>query len=101
VRAEDLEHPDELRVDLDPVPGVKWPQLRTVAGIVREVLGELGLVGWPKTSGKRGLHVYVRITPRWSFDEVRRSALVRLVEHVALRRQLVGELGEHRFDRRR
>ena len=75
VRAEDLEHPDELRVDLDPVPGVKWPQVRKVGGIVREVLGELGLVGWPKTSGKRGLHVHVRIAPRWSFDEVRRSAL--------------------------
>jgi bifunctional non-homologous end joining protein LigD len=75
VRAHDLEHPDELRVDLDPVPGVKWPQVRQVAGIVHEVLEELTLIGWPKTSGKRGLHVYVRITPRWSFDEVRRSAL--------------------------
>jgi DNA ligase D-like protein (predicted polymerase) len=75
VRAEDLEHPDELRVDLDPVPGVKWSQLRRVAGIVHEVLDELELVGWPKTSGKRGLHVYVRIMPRWSFDEVRRAAL--------------------------
>jgi DNA ligase D-like protein (predicted polymerase) len=75
VRADDVEHPDELRVDLDPVPGVKWPQLRKVAGIVHEVLAELKLIGWPKTSGKRGLHVYVRITPRWSFDEVRRSAL--------------------------
>jgi bifunctional non-homologous end joining protein LigD len=75
VRAQDLEHPDELRVDLDPVPGVKWAQLRKVAGVVHEVLDELGLVGWPKTSGKRGLHVYVRIVPRWSFDEVRRAAL--------------------------
>jgi DNA ligase D-like protein (predicted polymerase) len=75
VRAQDLEHPDELRVDLDPVPGVKWPQIRTVAGVVHEVLGELTLVGWPKTSGKRGLHIYVRIAPRWRFDEVRRAAL--------------------------
>src|SRR3954463_9780278 len=75
VRAEDLEHPDELRVDLDPVPGVKWAQVREVAGVVRASLEELGLAGWPKTSGKRGLHVYVRIQPQWSFDEVRRAAL--------------------------
>ena len=75
VRAEDLDHPDELRVDLDPVPGVKWPQVRAVAAVVHEVLDELGLVGWPKTSGKRGVHIYVRIEPRWTFDEVRRAAL--------------------------
>src|SRR3954454_9942459 len=75
VRADDLEHPDELRVDLDPVPGVEWDQVRRVAGVVKETLGELGLTGWPKTSGKRGLHVYVRIEKRWSFDEVRRAAL--------------------------
>jgi bifunctional non-homologous end joining protein LigD len=75
VRADDLEHPDELRVDLDPVPGVKWPQVREVAGVVHSVLEELKLVGWPKTSGKRGLHVYVRIHRRWTFDEVRRAAL--------------------------
>jgi bifunctional non-homologous end joining protein LigD len=75
VRAEDLEHPDELRVDLDPVPGVEWSQVREVAQVVRATLAELGLVGWPKTSGKRGLHVYVRIHPKWSFDEVRRAAL--------------------------
>jgi DNA ligase D-like protein (predicted polymerase) len=75
VRAEDLEHPDELRVDLDPVRGVSWPQVRTVAGVVHEVLDELRLVGWPKTSGKRGLHVNVRLEPRWTFDEVRRAAL--------------------------
>jgi DNA ligase D-like protein (predicted polymerase) len=75
VRAEDLEHPDELRVDLDPVPGVKWPQVREVARVVEATLADLGLVGWPKTSGKRGLHVYVRIERRWSFDEVRRAAL--------------------------
>src|SRR3954466_3152738 len=75
VRAEDLEHPDELRVDLDPVPGVKWAQVREVAQVVHATLDELGLVGWPKTSGKRGLHVYVRIHARWTFDEVRRAAL--------------------------
>ncbi len=75
VRAQDLEHPDELRVDLDPVPGVEWPQVRQVAGVVRAVLADLGLAGWPKTSGKRGIHVAVRIQPRWSFDEVRRAAL--------------------------
>jgi DNA ligase D-like protein (predicted polymerase) len=75
VRAEDLEHPDELRVDLDPVPGVKWPQVREVARVVHETLIGFGLTGWPKTSGKRGLHVYVRIQSRWSFDEVRRAAL--------------------------
>jgi DNA ligase D-like protein (predicted polymerase) len=75
VRAEDLEHPDELRVDLDPVPGVKWTQVREVAQVVEATLADLRLIGWPKTSGKRGLHVYVRIEPRWGFDEVRRAAL--------------------------
>ncbi len=75
VRAQDLEHPDELRVDLDPVPGVAWPQIVQVAEVAHEVLTELGLKGWPKTSGSRGLHVLVRIQPRWSFDEVRRAAL--------------------------
>jgi DNA ligase D-like protein (predicted polymerase) len=75
VRAEELEHPDELRVDLDPVPGVKWPQVREVARVVQETLAGFNLTGWPKTSGKRGLHVYVRIQSRWSFDEVRRAAL--------------------------
>ncbi len=75
VRAEDLEHPDELRVDLDPVPGVKWKQVQQVAGVAQQVLDEYGLTGWPKTSGKRGLHICVRIEPRWSFDEVRRAAL--------------------------
>jgi bifunctional non-homologous end joining protein LigD len=75
VRAEDLDHPDELRVDLDPVPGVEWPQLVAVARVVREVLDEYGLVGWPKTSGSRGIHVNVRIERRWSFTEVRRCAL--------------------------
>jgi bifunctional non-homologous end joining protein LigD len=75
VRAEDLDHPDELRVDLDPVPGVKWSQVRRVALLAHEVLHEFGLVGWPKTSGKRGIHVCVRIEPRWTYDEVRRSAV--------------------------
>lgn len=75
VRAEDLEHPDELRIDLDPVPGVPWRQIQQVAGIAREVLRDFNLVGWPKTSGSRGIHVLVRIEPRWSFDQVRRSAL--------------------------
>jgi bifunctional non-homologous end joining protein LigD len=75
VRAEDLEHPDELRVDLDPVPGVKWSQVREVAAVAKAALADVGLIGWPKTSGKRGLHIYVRIEPRWTFDEVRRAAL--------------------------
>ena len=75
VRAEDLDHPDELRVDLDPVRGVEWTQVREVAQIVRATLEDLGLVGWPKTSGSRGMHVYVRIQQRWTFDEVRRAAL--------------------------
>jgi len=75
VRAEDLEHPDELRVDLDPVPGVKWAQVREVAQVARAALADVGLTGWPKTSGKRGLHIYVRIEQRWSFDDVRRAAL--------------------------
>jgi bifunctional non-homologous end joining protein LigD len=75
VRADDLEHPDEMRIDLDPVPGVEWPQILAVAGVVREVLDAFSLVGWPKTSGSRGIHVNVRIHPRWSFDQVRRAAL--------------------------
>ena len=75
VRADDLEHPDELRVDLDPVPGVEWSQVRTVAGVVAETLKEFGLVGWPKTSGNRGMHVIVRLERRWNFDQVRRAAL--------------------------
>jgi bifunctional non-homologous end joining protein LigD len=75
VRAEDLEHPDELRVDLDPGPGVGWDAVRRVALIVRDVLDAHALRGWPKTSGSRGMHVNVRIEPRWSFDQVRRAAL--------------------------
>jgi DNA ligase D-like protein (predicted polymerase) len=75
VRAADVHHPDELRVDLDPVPGVGWGQIRDVALVVREVLREHGLAGWPKTSGSRGMHVYSRIAPRWTFTEVRQAAL--------------------------
>jgi DNA ligase D-like protein (predicted polymerase) len=75
VRAEDLDHPDELRVDLDPVPGVEWAQVREVAGVVRATLADFGLTGWPKTSGSRGIHVNVRIRREWTFDEVRRAAL--------------------------
>ncbi len=75
VRADDLDHPDELRVDLDPVPGVKWDQVREVAHVVEATLGDFGLTGWPKTSGSRGIHVNVRIERRWTFDEVRRAAL--------------------------
>jgi bifunctional non-homologous end joining protein LigD len=75
VRAEDLDHPDELRIDLDPVPGVTWEQVRSVAMEVQATLADFGLRGWPKTSGSRGLHVYVRIETRWTFKEVRRAAL--------------------------
>ncbi len=75
VRRSNLEHPDELRVDLDPGPGVPWPDVRRVALEVRDTLGEHGLVGYPKTSGSRGMHVNVRIEARWSFTEVRRAAL--------------------------
>ena len=75
VRDHDLDHPDELRVDLDPVPGVDWSQIRTVAGIVHATLNDFGLVGWPKTSGSRGMHIYVRIERKWTFTEVRRAAL--------------------------
>ncbi len=75
IRTDDLDHPDELRVDLDPVPGVAWPQIREVALVVRDALADVGLVGWPKTSGSRGIHVNVRIEPRWTFPEVRRAAL--------------------------
>ena len=75
VRAEDLDHPDELRVDLDPVPGVEWSQVREVARVADATLRDFGLVGWPKTSGNRGMHVVVRIEPRWTFPEVRRAAL--------------------------
>ena len=75
VRADDLNHPDELRVDLDPVPGVEWLQIREVARVVHAVLDDYGLVGWPKTSGSRGIHVNVRIARRWTFPDVRRAAV--------------------------
>jgi DNA ligase D-like protein (predicted polymerase) len=75
VRAADLDHPDELRVDLDPVPGVEWPQIRDVALVARDVLADFGLTGWPKTSGSRGMHIYARIHPRWEFGDVRRAAV--------------------------
>ncbi len=75
VRADDLEHPDELRVDLDPGPGVRFDDVKCVALIVRDVLGEHELRGWPKTSGSRGMHVNVRLERRWTFDQVRRAAL--------------------------
>jgi bifunctional non-homologous end joining protein LigD len=75
VRADDLDHPDELRVDLDPVPGIGWDQIRQVAQVVHATLDDLGLVGWPKTSGSRGMHICIRIERRWVFDQVRRAAL--------------------------
>src|SRR5882757_9961537 len=85
VRSGDLEHPDELRIDLDPVPGVEWADVRRVALEVQRLLGEVGLRGWPKTSGSRGMHINVRIEPRWTFPEVRRAAvaLSRAVERRA------------------
>jgi DNA ligase D-like protein (predicted polymerase) len=75
VLAADLDHPDELRVDLDPLPGVEWPQILAVALQARTVLADFGLTGWPKTSGSRGMHVYARISPDWSFTDVRRAAV--------------------------
>src|SRR3954465_5782905 len=75
VRSGDLEHPDELRIDLDPIPGVGWDDVRRVALEVKALLEELGLRGWPKTSGSRGMHVNVRIASRWTFGEVWRAAL--------------------------
>ncbi len=75
VRSADLDHPDEMRVDLDPGPGVSWDEVRRVATEVKALLEEVGLRGWPKTSGSRGMHINVRIHPRWGFDQVRRAAL--------------------------
>lgn len=75
VRADDLAHPDELRIDLDPVPGVAWKQIQQVTVLTRAVLAEFHLTGWPKTSGSRGMHILVRLERRWTFDEVRRGAL--------------------------
>jgi len=73
--AEDPEHPDELRIDLDPVPGIEWPQIQAVAQVVRETLADFGLTGWPKTSGSRGMHINVRLVRRWGFPDVWRAAL--------------------------
>src|ERR671919_2584076 len=75
VRDDDLEHPDELRADLDPGPGVPWADVRRVALVVREVLADHGLTAFPKTSGSRGIHIYARIERKWGFSEVRRAAL--------------------------
>jgi bifunctional non-homologous end joining protein LigD len=75
VRADDLEHPDELRIDLDPIPGVGWDDVRQVALIVGDVLTDYGLVGWPKTSGSRGFHIYVRVHRRWTFAQVRTAGI--------------------------
>jgi len=75
VRSGDLDHPDELRIDLDPIPGVNWADVRLVALEVKAFLEEMGLCGWPKTSGSRGMHVNVRLQPRWTFAEVRRAAV--------------------------
>src|SRR5437667_1986792 len=88
VRADDLAHPDELRIDLDPGPGVSWDDVRRVTLLVRDVLGAHGLTGWPKTSGSRGMHVYARIATRFSFDQVRRAAL-------ALAREVERRAPEH------
>jgi DNA ligase D-like protein (predicted polymerase) len=74
VQAEDLDRPDELRIDLDPVPGIDWKQILAVALVARDVLEDYGLAGWPKTSGSRGFHIYARIHPRWSFRDVRLAA---------------------------
>ena len=75
VRADDLDHPDELRIDLDPMPAIPWSQVREVALVARQVLEEHGLTGWPKTSGSRGFHIYCRIERRWTYPEVRRAAV--------------------------
>ncbi|MBD0292753.1 MAG: DNA polymerase domain-containing protein, partial [Jiangellaceae bacterium] len=85
VRAEDLDRPDELRIDLDPVPGVVWQQIVEVAMVARGVLDDYGLTGWPKTSGSRGFHIFVRIEPRWLYRDVRLAAetIAREVENRA------------------
>lgn len=75
VRRTDTDHPDELRIDLDPQPGTTFADARRVAGVARELLDDLGLTGWPKTSGNRGIHIYVRIEPRWTFEELRHAAI--------------------------
>ncbi|WP_419805151.1 DNA polymerase domain-containing protein [Terriglobus sp.] len=88
VRVADLDHPDELRIDLDPGPGVGWDSVRSVAMVVKAVMDEAGLRAWPKTSGSRGMHVNVRIEPRWGFTEVRRAAL-------AVAREVERRIPEH------
>ncbi|MDP9224438.1 MAG: DNA polymerase domain-containing protein [Actinomycetota bacterium] len=75
IRVSDVDHPDELRVDLDPTPGIPFSDVRVVAAVAREVIEEHGLAGFPKTSGKRGIHIFIRIHPAWGFKEVRRAAL--------------------------
>jgi DNA primase len=75
VRRDDVDHPDELRIDLDPQPGTDFRDAVRVAAVARDLLGELGMRGFPKTSGNRGVHVYVRIEPRWTFTEVRHAAI--------------------------
>jgi DNA ligase D len=103
VRRSDLEHPDELRIDLDPQPGVGWAAVREVTLAVGELLGELGITGYPKTSGSRGMHVNVRIEPRWDFLEVRRAALAlareveRRLPHLATSKWWKEERGERVF----
>src|SRR3954452_3787117 len=75
VRGTDVDAPDELRIDLDPQPGMDFDDVVRVAGVVREVAADVGATGWPKTSGGRGVHVYLRIKPKWSFVQVRRAAI--------------------------
>ena len=84
VRADDLAHPDELRIDLDPIPGVTWADVRSVALVVRDVLTDYGLVGWPKTSGSRGMHIYCRVRRDWTFAQVRKAGLA-IAREVELR----------------
>ncbi|HZQ28846.1 MAG TPA: non-homologous end-joining DNA ligase [Acidimicrobiales bacterium] len=103
VRRHDVDHPDELRVDLDPQPGVAWSSVRAVALVVRDVLEEHGMVGYPKTSGSRGIHINVRVQPEWGFLEVRRAALAmareveRRMPHVATTKWWKEERGERVF----
>jgi DNA ligase D len=89
VRADDVDHPDELRLDLDPQPGTDFADAVRVAGVARELLADLGMTGFPKTSGGRGVHIYVRIEPRWSFTDVRHAAIAFGRE---LERRLPGEV---------
>ena len=84
VRADDLTHPDELRIDLDPIPGVPWADVRSVALVVRDVLTDYGLIGWPKTSGSRGMHIYCRVRRDWTFAQVRKAGLA-IAREVELR----------------